>query len=99
MAIAARPAFLLTDEPVSGLDMTIRAQVVQVLRHLSDAHGTGILIVSHDISVVANLCQRALVMDKGRIVEDRPIRDLLRAPQHPHTIELLNAAPPMTAAA
>ena len=98
-AIATRPAFLLTDEPVSGLDMTIRAQVVQVLRDLSEAHGTGIVMVSHDISVVAALCHRALVMDAGRIVEDRPMVDLLRHPQHPHTRDLLNAAPPMTAAA
>lgn len=98
-AIATRPSFLLTDEPVSGLDMTIRAQVVQVLHDLSDAHGTGILMVSHDISVVAGLCRRAMVMDAGRIVEDRPIHDLLRDPHHPHTRELLNAAPPMIAAA
>ncbi|MDB6452603.1 ABC transporter ATP-binding protein [Falsirhodobacter sp. 20TX0035] len=98
-AIATRPVLLLTDEPVSGLDMTIRAQVVQVLRNLSDAYGTGLLMVSHDISVVAGLCSRAMVMDGGRIVEDRPVRDLLRDPHHIHTRELLNAAPPMTAAA
>jgi len=98
-AIATRPAFLLTDEPVSGLDMTVRAQVVQVLRDLSDAHGTGIVMVSHDISVVAALCHRALVMEAGRIVEDRSMADLLRDPRHPHTRDLLDAAPPMTAAA
>lgn len=98
-AIATRPDLLLTDEPVSGLDMSIRAQVVEVLRDLCDTHGTGLLMVSHDISVVASLCQRALVMDRGCIVEDRPIRDLLRDPHHLHTRELLNAAPPMTAAA
>lgn len=98
-AAACRPRLLLMDEPVSGLDMTIRAQVVEVLRHLSERHGTGILMVSHDISVVAGLCRRALVMDRGRLVEDRPIRDLLRDPHHPMTMELLNAAPPMVAAA
>ena len=98
-AIATRPAFLLTDEPISGLDMAIRAQVVRVLRELSTERGTGILMVSHDISVMAGLCQRVLVMQQGRIVEDRPTRDLLRDPHHPHTRELLNAAPPMIAAA
>lgn len=98
-AIATSPAFLLMDEPVSGLDMAIRAQVVRVLHELSTERGTGILMVSHDISVVAGLCQRVLVMEQGRIVEDRPTRDMLRAPHHPHTRELLNAAPPMIAAA
>ncbi|MDH2328271.1 ABC transporter ATP-binding protein [Cereibacter sp. SYSU M97828] len=98
-AIATRPSLLLTDEPVSGLDMTSRVQVVEVLRHLSEVHGTAILMVSHDISVVAGLCRRAMVMDGGRIVEDRPVAAMLRDPHHPHTSELLNAAPPMTAAA
>ncbi len=98
-AIATRPAFLLADEPISGLDMAIRAQVVTVLRELSRERGTGILMVSHDISVVAGLCQRVLVMHQGHIVEDRATRDLLQAPHHPHTRELLNAAPPMIAAA
>ncbi|WP_211659336.1 ABC transporter ATP-binding protein [Paracoccus indicus] len=98
-AIACRPGLLLMDEPVSGLDMTIRAQVVDVLRHLSDLHGTGILMVSHDISVVAGLCDRAMVMDRGHLVEDRPIADLMRDPHHPMTRELLNAAPPIRAVA
>ena len=98
-AIAAGPAFLLADEPVSGLDMTIRAQVAQVLRDLSKQRGTGFLMVSHDISILAELCQRILVMQAGCIVEDRPTYALLRDPHHPHTQELLNAAPPMIAAA
>lgn len=98
-AIATRPAFLLTDEPISGLDMAIRAQVVRVLRELSEEQGTGILMVSHDISIMAGLCERVLVMQDGRVVEDRPTRDLLHDPHHPHTRELLNAAPPMIAAA
>ncbi|WP_372573950.1 ABC transporter ATP-binding protein [Ruegeria jejuensis] len=98
-AIAMRPVFLLADEPVSGLDMTIRAQVARVLKDLSTDQGTGFLMVSHDISILAELCQRILVMQEGRIVEDRPTRDLLRDPHHPHTQELLNAAPPMIAAA
>lgn len=98
-AVATRPTFLLTDEPVSGLDMAIRAQVVEVLRDLSEKRGTGILMVSHDISILAGLCERVLVMHEGRIVEDRPTRDLLHDPHHPHTRELLNAAPPIIAAA
>ncbi|MEM6849019.1 MAG: dipeptide/oligopeptide/nickel ABC transporter ATP-binding protein [Pseudomonadota bacterium] len=98
-AVAARPTFLLTDEPVSGLDMAVRAQVVEVLRDLSETRGTGMLMVSHDISILAGLCERVLVMHQGRIVEDRPTRDVLHDPHHTHTRELLNAAPPIIAAA
>lgn len=94
-AIATRPAFLLADEPVSGLDLPIRAQVVAVLKSLSEENGTGLLIVSHDLSVVANLCQRTMVMDDGRIVEDRATRDLLCDPRHARTVELINAVPPL----
>ena len=95
-AIAPRPAFMLMDEPVSGLDMRIRAQVIDVLRHLSDTYGTGLLMVSHDISIIAGLCQRGMVMRRGQIVEDSQILHLLTHASHPHTRELLNAAPPMT---
>lgn len=96
-AVATRPAYLLTDEPVSGLDMPVREQVVGVLRALSEAHGTGILMVSHDLTVVADLCQRTLVMDEGAIVEDQPTQDLLRAPRHPRTRDLIAAVPPLPA--
>ncbi|MCS2608570.1 ABC transporter ATP-binding protein [Halomonas dongshanensis] len=98
-AIATRPALLLTDEPVSGLDMTIRAQVIDVLRELSNTHGTAIVMVSHDVSIIAGLCQRAMVMEQGRLVEDRPTPELLKTPQHPHTRALLEAAPPLVTAA
>ncbi len=94
-AIAAWPAYLLADEPVSGLDLPIRAQVIAVLRDLSEVNGTGLLMVSHDLSAVAGLCQRTLVMDEGRIVEDRPTADLLRDPHHARTRELLAAVPPL----
>lgn len=96
-AIATRPAFLLTDEPVSGLDAALRDQVVEVLRDLSATYGTGLLMVSHDLSVVASLCDRTLVMDDGRIVEDRPTQELLAAPHHPRTRDLIDAACPLPA--
>lgn len=94
-AIATRPTFLLTDEPVSGLDMPTRDQVVSVLRDLVETHGMGLMIVSHDLSVVAGLCRRTLVMDDGEIVEDAPTGRLLAAPKHPATRELIAAAPPL----
>lgn len=94
-AIATRPGYLLADEPVSGLDLPVRAQVVAVLKRLSEEGGMGLLIVSHDLSVVAALCHRTLVMDDGTIVEDRPTRELLRDPRHPMTRELIEAVPPL----
>lgn len=95
-AIAPRPGFLLADEPVSGLDMTIRVQVIDVFRTLSEAYGTGVLMVSHDLSAVSSLCERTLVMSDGRIVEDRSTIEVLRSPQHKSTRELISAGPPMT---
>lgn len=96
-AVATRPAYLLTDEPVSGLDLPIREQVVGVLRALSEAQGTGILMVTHDLTVVADLCQRTLVMDEGAIVEDRATQDLLTTPRHARTRALIAAVPPLSA--
>lgn len=90
-AIATRPRFLLADEPLSGLDLPIRAQVISVLKTLCDESGTGLLMVSHDLSVVTKLCQRTLVMNDGHIVEDRPTAALWRNPRHPVTLSLINA--------
>lgn len=90
-AIATRPRFLLADEPLSGLDLPVRAQVINVLNKLCDESGTGLLMVSHDLSVVTQLCQRTLVMDDGSIVEDRPTAALWHTPRHPATLALINA--------
>ncbi|MBP5981542.1 MAG: ABC transporter ATP-binding protein [Halomonas sp.] len=90
-AIAIRPRFLLADEPLSGLDLPVRAQVINVLKKLCEENGTGLLMVSHDLSVVANLCQRTLVMDNGKIVEDRPTAALWLTPRHPITHDLIKA--------
>nr|WP_275404182.1 ABC transporter ATP-binding protein [Pseudonocardia acidicola] len=92
-AIATRPALLIADEPVSGLDLPLREQVVEVLDRMCTATGMGLLLVSHDLSVVAALCERTAVMSAGQIVEDRPTGALLRAPEHPRTRELLAAIP------
>ncbi len=93
-AIATRPAFLLADEPMSGLDLPIRRQVAAVLRDLSENQGTGLLIVSHDIVDVSRLCTRTVVMYDGAIVEDRPSAELLADPHHPAARGLVAAALP-----
>ncbi len=92
-AIATRPDFLLADEPVSGLDLPMREQIVALLRRVSAERGTGMVVVSHDLSMIASLCERTVVMHGGGVVEDRPTRELLAAPAHPRTGELLEAIP------
>ncbi|KHL03833.1 ABC transporter ATP-binding protein [Sinomonas humi] len=94
-AIVVRPDFLLADEPVSGLDLPTRERVVGLLTRLADERGMGLLIVSHDLSVVASLCHRTLVLHDGRVIEDRRTLDLLRNPRHARTRELLAAIPPL----
>lgn len=92
-AIATRPAFLLADEPTSGLDLPMREQIVSLLRTISTQRGTGLAVVSHDLSMIAALCERTVVLYDGRIVEDRPTTELLADPHHPRTRELLKAIP------
>ena len=92
-AIATRPDFLLADEPVSGLDLPMREGIVALMRQVSEERGTGIVVVSHDLSMVASLCERTVVMHDGEVVEDRPTKDLLTDPRHERTKELLDAIP------
>jgi ABC-type glutathione transport system ATPase component len=98
-ALALGPDFLFADEPVSALDVSVRAQVLGLLNRLRAARGIGLLMVSHDIAAIAACCDRILVMQAGRIVEDAPRAALLRAPRHAHTRELLDALPPPPLAA
>jgi len=92
-ALAIRPQFLVADEPVSGLDLPLRGQLKQLLQQVTQQNGMGLLMVTHDISMVAGLCDRLLVMHGGKIVEDRATQDILRAPDHTHTRQLLQAIP------
>lgn len=92
-ALAPGPAMLLADEPVSGLDLPLRDQVIDVLDDLSRRQGLGLLLVTHDLSVVARLCTRTVVLADGLVVEDRPTVDLLSRPEHPSTRQLIAAVP------
>ncbi|CAI0810856.1 ABC transporter ATP-binding protein [Serratia quinivorans] len=96
-AIALQPLFLIADEPVSGLDLPLRQQIIGLLDKITRQQNMGMLLVSHDISLVAALCQRTLVMACGAIVEDRPTDELLRSPRHTATCELLAAIPSLPA--
>jgi len=92
MAMACRPRVLIADEPTTALDVTTQAQVLAELIALAIASGTAILLITHDLGIVAQYCDRALVMRQGRIVEDAPVDQLFAQPAHPYTIELLAAA-------
>jgi dipeptide transport system ATP-binding protein len=93
MAIACNPDVLIADEPTTALDVTIQAQILQLLLSLQRDRGMGLVLVTHNMGVVADTAQRVLVMYAGQIVEDRSTAALFGAPQHPYTAALLAARP------
>ncbi|WP_409307294.1 ABC transporter ATP-binding protein [Pectobacterium sp. B1J-3] len=95
-ALVTRPDFLVADEPVSGLDLPLREQIKALLMQVTSQNNMGLLMVSHDISMVAGLCERMLVMEGGQIIEDRPTVEVLASPQQPHTAQLLHAIPTLS---
>lgn len=93
MALAARPAILIADEPTTGLDVTIQAQILDLLRRLRREMGMALVMISHDLGVVADVCERTYVMDAGVVVEEIAVRDLHTSPKHSYTKRLVAAAP------
>ncbi|MFD7816125.1 ABC transporter ATP-binding protein [Streptomyces sp. NPDC059785] len=93
LASALRTRLLIADEPTSALDVTAQAQICALLTELRTAHGTAVLFISHDLALLAGLCDRIAVLHHGRVIEDRPAADLVTAPRSEHTRRLLAAAP------
>jgi peptide/nickel transport system ATP-binding protein len=93
MALSCRPQILLADEPTTALDVTIQAQIVDLMLELQDALGTAILLISHDMGLVAETCDRVAVMYAGRIVEEAGVEEIFARPQHPYTAGLLASVP------
>jgi len=93
MAIACRPRLLIADEPTTALDVTVQAQILDLLRDLQRQLGMAMVLITHDLGVVAETARRVVVMYAGRVVEESPVRDLFRAPAHPYTQGLLRASP------
>jgi ABC-type dipeptide/oligopeptide/nickel transport system ATPase component len=93
MALACRPALLIADEPTTALDATIQAQILDLLRDLKQRYNLAVLLITHDLGVVAETADRVAVMYSGRIVEEAPVRAILRNPAHPYTRGLLASVP------
>ncbi|ALP64951.1 ABC transporter ATP-binding protein [Paraburkholderia caribensis] len=93
MSLLSEPEILIADEPTTALDVTVQAQIIELLRELNRERGTAIILITHDMGVVAGLCDDVMVMYAGQTVEQAPAQQLFAAPTHPYTIGLLNALP------
>jgi oligopeptide/dipeptide ABC transporter ATP-binding protein len=93
VALACKPAILIADEPTSSLDVTIQAQIMELILELSAKLAMAVVLITHDFAIVAEICQRALVMYLGQIVEEASVEDLFRSPKHPYTLALLKSIP------
>lgn len=93
MALACRPKLLIADEPTTALDVTIQAQILELMKKLKDELGMAIMLITHDLGVVAEMCERVVVMYSGRVVEEGDVFSLFRSPLHPYTEGLLRSVP------
>lgn len=93
MALSCKPALLIADEPTTALDVTIQAQIMELMNQLQEELEMGILLITHDLGVVAETCDRVAVMYAGQIVEEASVFDLFKEPKHPYTVGLLSSIP------
>ncbi len=93
MALSCHPRLLIADEPTTALDVTIQAQILSLMKELNEKLETAIIMITHDLGVVAEVCERVIVMYAGKIVEEAPVRELFKNPKHPYTIGLLQSVP------
>jgi oligopeptide/dipeptide ABC transporter, ATP-binding protein, C-terminal domain len=93
MALANNPELLIADEPTTALDVTIQDQIIRQMRELKEKHNTGIIFITHDLGVIAELCEKVEVMYGGLIMEEAPIDELFEHPSHPYTLGLLESMP------
>jgi peptide/nickel transport system ATP-binding protein len=98
MALACDPRLLIADEPTTALDVTIQAQILDLMRELKSKTGAAIVLITHDLGVVAEMAQRVVVMYAGRKVEEAPVRQLFAQPRHPYTLGLMKSIPRLGAA-
>ena len=95
LALAGEPKLIVADEPTTALDVSIQAQIISLLKRLCKEHGAAVMLVTHDMGVIAETCDRVAVMYAGRIVEIGPVHDVIHAPAHPYTVGLMGSIPAM----
>lgn len=95
MALICGPKLLIADEPTTALDVTIQAQILDLMRQLREETGASIMMITHDLGVVAEMCERVMVMYAGQVVEEADVVNLFKNPQHPYTIGLMKSIPQM----
>ena len=93
MGLSNEPSLLIADEPTTALDVTVQAQIIQLMKQLNRELGTAMMLITHNMALVASLCQRVVVMYAGRIVEEGPVEQIFKSPQHPYTWSLLRSVP------
>ena len=96
MALILEPKLIVADEPTTALDVTTQAQILRLMKQIQARHGTGLLFITHDFGVVAEIADRVIVMERGRAVETGPVEEVLHAPSHPYTKSLMAAVPSLT---
>ncbi len=99
LALAAEPKLIVADEPTTALDVSIQAQIIALLKRLCRDHGTAVMLVTHDMGVIAETADRVAVMYAGRIAEIGPVADVIHRPQHPYTVGLMGSIPSLVAEA
>ena len=97
LALAAEPRLLIADEPTTALDVSIQAQIIALLKRLAGERGAAVMLITHDMGVIAETAQRVAVMYAGRIVEIGPVRDVIHSPRHPYTVGLMGSIPKLRA--
>jgi ABC-type glutathione transport system ATPase component len=96
LALAAEPELIIADEPTSALDVSVQAQIIKVLKRLCESRGAAVMLITHDMGVIAETADRMIVMNKGRIVETGPVGDIIKRPKEDYTIGLIKAIPSIT---
>ncbi len=93
MALSCNPSLLIADEPTTALDVTIQAQILDLLRRLQEQFGMAVMFITHNLGVIAQIADSVAIMYLGQVVEQGPVREILRNPKHPYTMDLLRAVP------
>ncbi len=93
LALAGEPKLVIADEPTTALDVAVQAQIIRLLRGVTQAHGASVMLITHDMGVIAETCDRVAVMYAGRIVETGPVREVIEHPAHPYTAGLMASVP------